>query len=713
MGPLSLSRGSPWGRPWILLSLSALVAALLALVLTTGQSIPQAVRDLHGRSTDLVWRLTADKAPERRIVLVDIDERSLSEVGTWPWPRQTQARLMDRLQASGSALQIWDFTFAGEGVGSPAERQQGVQQLGQALARHGAVFGQIFALPGSASDRPADVAEGTPAGALAWDRCGAPFPQATGHLASPESLLSGLKAPSVGHITPRLEGDGILRRQPAVICRDGLAYPALSMAALDQAAGRPGWELVRGGWFEPPWRLVQSGARGGLSIPLDARGDITIAWHQHPEGYVSISAADVLAGRVPSGLLDGAWVLVGGSAFGLNDRVATPFSPQSPGMVAHAQILLNALDERTPRRARAEPALQALAAGLGMALLAGVFLWATRRAQGGGLSPSGFSLAGLPLLALLAVPVLWLLHALLLRVFHLWVGWAVPAAAVMAFGFSLGLLAHARSRIDRDRLYRHLSSYLPSPVAQTLAGQDPSSRIEASQRPVTVLFADIRNFSAFCEARPPEEAAGVLHAFFMRAHAIVRAHGGEVEALQGDSLVATWNAFDSRPGDVSQGAEQALAAARQLLAAADEFLPPAALPGLEPLALGVGLETGPAMTGSIGPAERRTHAVLGRTVTIASRLVGMTAELAHPLLVGEGLAAQLGGHHDGQRLQSLGVFLLEGLRVPHHIYAWPLAPQGGTLAGARSPAASTVAPSAARPAPAMTPVPEQPPPPLH
>jgi adenylate cyclase len=97
-------------------------------------------------------------------------------------------------------------------------------------------------------------------------------------------------------------------------------------------------------------------------------------------------------------------------------------------------------------------------------------------------------------------------------------------------------------------------------------------------------------------------------------------------------------------------------------------LPDPAPAGLEPLSLGIGAETGPAMAGSFGLASRRTHMVMGRTVTIASRLVEMTAELAHPILVGEGLAAQLGG----AGLESMGTFLLDGMRKPHHIYAYPL-----------------------------------------
>lgn len=112
----------------------------------------------------------------------------------------------------------------------------------------------------------------------------------------------------------------------------------------------------------------------------------------------------------------------------------------------------------------------------------------------------------------------------------------------------------------------------------------------------------------------------------------------------------------------------ALQAAIRLQIAMHGVLPDPAPAGLEPLALGIGVESGPAMAGSFGLASRRTHMVMGRTVTIASRLVGMTADLAHPILVGEGLAGQTGAAD----LESMGTFLLDGMRVPHHVYAYPL-----------------------------------------
>jgi adenylate cyclase len=232
----------------------------------------------------------------------------------------------------------------------------------------------------------------------------------------------------------------------------------------------------------------------------------------------------------------------------------------------------------------------------------------------------------------------------------------------------VGAWAQLVQRAERERLYGHLSSYLPVRVAQVLAGRSPSDTIEAGAEDVVVMFADIRNFSAYCEARPPAEAAAVLHAFYSSAFKAVHAHGGVLEALQGDNIVAVWSVKEGV--DPSKAAGDALAAARALLASIHDALPDPAPAGLEPLALGIGMEFGPCMSGSIGPVERRTHLVMGRTVTIAGRLVEMTAELAHPILIGEGLASRLGGTLGARQLRSLGNFMLDGLRVPHHVYAW-------------------------------------------
>ncbi len=645
-----------------MLGLALAALAWSCLVALAGDVLDQ----VQERAGDLVWRQTADRQPERRIVVVDIDERSLREAGPWPWPREQQARLLDQIAAAGARQQILDIVFA--------DARPGDAVLAQAVRQHQPVLAQIFAL-----EQGGQTSSGQLAGDLGWPNCPPPFAQASGYLANTPALLP---APA-GHITPRISADGLVRQQPAIIChRDG-SYPALGIAALMKGVGASSLAIERGThWLDPAWQLTATQLVPG-PVPLSNRGDLRIAWRQHPDSFVSLSAADVLVGRVPQGLLNNAWVLVGSSAFGLNDSIATPYSGASSGLQAHLQIMTALIDGRTPYTPRAEFALQ-LGAALGGVLLLLVLRYRPRAAA---LRVAGhrFPLYLLPLAATSWALLLWGMHALLLVNYALWVGWLAPALFIVLLGSAMGIVEHAKSRIDRDQLYSHLSSYLPAPVAAALALQPPSSAIRASTQQVSVLFADIRNFSAYCEARPPEEAAAVLHAFFSTATKVIERHGGVIEAFQGDAIIAVWNGTpmpegETRPvkhhprrtggygGQGAHHAQQALQAAVDLLAAMRGVLPDPAPAGLEPLSLGIGVETGLAMAGSFGLASRRTHMVMGRTVTVASRLVNMTAELSHPILVGEGLAGQVGGVD----LESMGTFLLDGMRVPHHVYAYPL-----------------------------------------
>ncbi|MBK7117536.1 MAG: adenylate/guanylate cyclase domain-containing protein [Comamonadaceae bacterium] len=632
---------------------------------------------LEDRSGDLVWRMGAERKDERRLILVDINEQSLREIGPWPWPRATQARLIEQLAKAGARQQILDIVLA------DARPDDAI--LEQVLQQHPSVLAQIFAL-----DPGTGPSSGRPAGALDWTACPPLFPEATGYLATAPTLAGRL----VGHITPRVAPDGLVRHQPAIICSDNGAYPALSLVALMNGTGETGLVLQRGaGPLDAPW-MLSGRSQAFPAIPLDENGDIRIPWRLHPHSFISLSAADVLADRVPAGLLNGAWVLVGSSAFGLHDVIATPFEGAAAGLQVHAEIITAMIDGRIPATPSGAPAYRFIMAVLGIALL--MFMARERKR---------FPVYLVPLAAAAWGLVLWGIHGLSQIKASIWLGWADPALFVGLSGLTMGILEHARSRVDRDRLYTHLSSYLPAPVAEALAQQSPSSAIRASTRQVSVMFADIRNFSAYCEARPPEEAAAVLHAFFSTAARVIKAHGGVIESFQGDAVFAVWNSDGKAEQQTTQSmnldapehsfepesdpisvwgvapepqvpertgrpshAQLALNAAISLQQAIQGVLPDPAPAGLEPLALGIGVETGPAMSGSFGLASRRTHMVMGRTVTIASRLVGMTADLAHPILVGEGLAAQVGGIG----LKSMGVFLLDGLRVPHHVYAPPI-----------------------------------------
>jgi adenylate cyclase len=262
------------------------------------------------------------------------------------------------------------------------------------------------------------------------------------------------------------------------------------------------------------------------------------------------------------------------------------------------------------------------------------------------------------------------LHTYLLLHWHLWTGWVVPGAFTLLAAVLLTAGEFARARYERERLYRNLASYLPEPVAREVATQEPTANVRAVRHDATVLYADLRNFSAYCEGRPPEETAMVLHMFFSTASRIVEEHGGVVEQMVGDGLLAVWNG--SSPCD--DHAKCALDAAEALWEHCTPQLPRIASSQVPPLDLGIGIETGTVLVGSFGPASRRVHTVLGETVTVATRLQALTGELACPILVGPAVARDNAG-----RVRQLGDFLLQGLMTPRTVYELPVTYATGRL----------------------------------
>ncbi len=614
----------------ILAVLASFVAWLFLLIGFAGP-----IDVLEEQSGDWVWRFAASGESERRVVIVDIDETSMQKLGAWPWSRDRLAQLSDALAAQGASLQVFDVVFP-----APSEQDS---RLVDSVRRNGAVLSQVFAIQGSS---PAQ--QGLVSSPLDWPACPGLFPVAKNYIAN-ASAFAGLP---VGHITPIVADDGSVRKQPAVICHNNRAYAALFLEALRrEGGGAPSsLSLSEGkGLFGAPWH-IEGLALSPRPLPLDSDGNVRIPWTVHPDALTAIPAHRVLSGEVPKGLLQNAWVVVGSTAMGINDRVATPFSGIDAGLLVHAQLLIGVLDDRIPGVPRHQWLFS-----LGVILLgvSGLALLRLRR-----------PVSSLIVVSLLVAVAGYVLKAVLLVRFAVWVDWLPGSLYVVLLAVALSLADHARSLWERDRIYAHLSSYLPAPVAAALAVRDPSDAIDATRSDVIALYADIRNFSAYCEIRPPEETAAVIHAYITMATDIVERYGGTIESIQGDGILAIWS--QSKTSSVS--ADQALSAARELLRASKGILPDPDPDNLQSLALGLGLESGPATVGSFGSARRRTHLAMGRAVTVAVRLEKMTVELAHPILIGENLAAYLGPH----QLQSQGVFLLDGIVAPCHIYAYPL-----------------------------------------
>ena len=643
--PKSLVWASVWvahpGLLYAAVSLLAMACMYLASVIWAPQ-----LQQWEERLSSRTWSLANSQATERRVVVVDIDEKSTQALGPWPWPRDRMAGLLQSLDAQGVNLKVVDVLFDGQ-------QSQDIA-LSKAL-QSGAptVISQLLSL-----NPEAQLQSGQLSGALVGAQVACKDTQAYGYMAPAASLTQGV---AVGHITPVVDPDGGIRRVPAVLCYQGQSYPSLALAALSAAtASQPTWTPSKG--LTGPEQSIEV---GGLVLPVDKQGMLRVSYQMPRAGFVSVSAVDVLQNKVPADLLKGAWVLVGSTAFGGGDAVPTPQGGAVGGVEVHAQILSAALDARTPfvpLWSKAWP-LMAGAASLLILLL--------------GLRLSGAKAAWVvPVVALANVGALFGVHAILLLYFHQWVGWGQPAVFVALAATLLTAAELVRMRAERERLFQNLSSYLPESAARKVALQEPTEQVMAETRQATVMLVDLRNFSAYCEERTPEDAATVLHLFYTTLDAIVSEHGGVVEQMVGDGLTAVWNG--SLPCE--HHAQKAVAAATVIWEQGVAQLPQAGSRKTPPLDIGIGIETGPVMVGSFGPARRRVHTVMGETVSVASRLEKLTGELGYPILLGPNVNAAVTGDSNPNMIpganavhtQKLGDFLLAGMRAPRTVYALPV-----------------------------------------
>ena len=588
----------------------------------------------------VAWRFITDRQIEERITIVAIDERSISEIGPWPWSRDVMAELTDKIQQSGAQLQIHDIVYPESELVDDAVFAEAL------LSGSGSIISQLPILGSEQSIR-----NGVLSHAVTGAGCGTNGPDIFPSTESFIGVSAALSDVPKGHIAPIIEPDGAIRKMPALVCVQDRLYPALPIAPFFAALSTDSWDLSvekDNGLLSPDFRLLLN-SYPGLEIPLDSEGNLRFSFVKSPSAFRSVSAIDVIEGNFNPDMFDNVWVLVGATAFALDDVVPTPYSGSAPGIELQARMIVSLLDNNVPYVPQGK-GLFSLLIALSFAVL--LFFLSSKRGR--------FAILGLPSVSVMAPAVSLFVHGFALHSFDLWLGWLAPTIFGAVGGLLLLLVELVRLRFERGRVMQNLASYLPSEEARKVAFELPSSNIKAVRQEVTLLCADLRNFSAIGESRPPEESASVLHFFFTKVNKIIEGHGGKIHEYKGDSVLAVWD------GNGVQQATSALLAARQIEREINDALSSEiGILGIEPLAVGVGIEQGPVLMGSIGPAHRRAHALFGETVSITLRIQEMTADLASTILIGEVAARHLGDFD----LQSLGSFLLAGLTTTHTLFA--------------------------------------------
>jgi adenylate cyclase len=358
---------------------------------------------------------------------------------------------------------------------------------------------------------------------------------------------------------------------------------------------------------------------GELEIPLTARDTLLLNFRGPQGTFPQLSASDVVAGR-RGAELRGKIALIGVTYFG-HDTTRTPFGGGVPGVELHATAIDNALAGDV--LARSSPLVDALACLLSGLLVALLFAGRLR------LGP-GLRVLGILLVAAGDVAAAWLLFTRA----HLWHGvvWPLLAAALVG---AVGLaLAYAGEAVQRVRLRRTFSHYVGAEVLEQLLADPHLLDLGGARRELTVLFSDIREFTALSERLTPEELVGLLNLYLTPMTEAVLQRGGYLDKYIGDAVMAVYGA----PVPRAEHAALALATAAAMHAALGRLQPALEARGT-PLRIGVGINTGEVVVGNMGSRERFDYTVVGDAVNLASRLEGLTKLYGVFCLVGPGTRA--------------------------------------------------------------------------
>jgi adenylate cyclase len=644
---LALGAGAGPGRA--LRALLLLAVLLVALGHATGLAPLRFVTELDLAIADARLRAFMPRTADARIVVVDIDEKSLAEIGRWPWGRDRLAALTDELFARQHAAVVgFDVVFAEPDISSglpTLERLAAASppiaqalaplraeldfdaRFARALADRNTVLGFYLTsardgrrsgvLPAPAFD--AALLQGRPIAFTHWDGYAAnlaPFAKA---------------APTAGFFNYVPDPDGLVRAVPLLAELDGRHYEALALAMYRLYTGgpalRPGFATEHGlarDYDALQSVLLEQATPQGTqrqAIPVDARVQARVPFRgpggPHGGSFEYVSASDLLHQRIAPDHLKDKLVLVGSSAPGGYDQRATPVGEVYPGVEVHASLLSGLLDGRLP----AQPDWASAFEVLQLLLVAGLLAWALPRLR----AVRGAQLA-LGLVAVLVAANLWAYRAegLLLPLAS-----ALLLAAALYVGTTVwGYVVEGRSRRSLARLF---GSYVPPELVEEMARDPARYDMRAENRELTMMFCDMRDFTRVAERLSPEDVRGLVNAFFSTMTAAIRAQRGTLDKYIGDAIMAFWGAPLADPAHAAHATRAALAMTQRLAALNAERR----ARGQGEIGMGIGLNTGTVCVGDMGSSMRRSYTVMGDAVNVAARIEALTRHYGVAILAGE------------------------------------------------------------------------------
>lgn len=647
-----------------------LIVGLFLLLLTSllyleniplGQSLLQR---LNATTYDLRMRATIKNKPSGfpPIFIIDIDEASLEQEGRWPWSRKKLAVLIDKLHAAGTAVIALDITFT-EAERNPVDLVQQVimknnpeltsalskirreldadQQFATMLQGKNVILGYLF-------EQHLNFIKGEIIPSLIQSHV--PTVQLSSLTMRGYSANLSLLAQSAaqnGFFTVNSDDDGVVRMAALVLEYNQKLYSALAVETAKLYLGADKEQMVLKSEQVANVQTITHLMIAGQKIRTDANGRMLIPYLGKAKTFPYISATDVLHNKKIPDLTDSI-VIIGTSAQALSDMKTIPLQSSFPGVEIQATLIHALLNPDTipfsPEWKDAVMVLLLIAVSVIMLLLYPL------------LRPLSLIVVGFCLLGAMIACNLWLWN-----VFNINLEIILPALLIILTSslFIMHRLIHEHN--ERQRIHNMFGQYVPADHIDRLLDDNKSVNMDGERREMTVLFSDIRNFTAISEGLSTHQLKQFLNHYLTPITEIIFKQHGTIDKYIGDLVMAFWGA----PLDDPHHAENAVLAALKMREKTAKMQ--SALQNLgvtQTVKAGIGIHTGEMNVGDMGSSYRRAYTVLGDAVNLGSRLESLTKQYGILILTSEATLQQC----PTICFRLIDCVRVKGRQEPVHIY---------------------------------------------
>ena len=606
------------------------------------------LRFMELKALDLRMVSRGNMASGGETIIVTIDEKSLSELGRWPWPRTVMAKLVDQLKAYGAKAVGFDIIFAepdensslkaiselskdvqkmkvpDKRIGVLLENRRRTADTDAALARSvgrakNVTLGYFF----HTSSR--DVAHLTEK-EIAADAAlvaGSKYQMIQSSKTTDEdafikaySAVANLKplskaAENCGYFNAFPDSDGVIRWAPLVIRFQDNYYSSLPISMLTQYLDWPALTL----------KIAEFGVESVIldkyQIPTDEAGRLLINYLGPAKTFPHYSITDVIHKRLSPNLFKNKMVIVGATAVGIYDLRVTPFSAVYPGVEIHATVIDNILHQNFLVHSGWTKFIDVCAIIL-LGLLVGITVPRAKAAQG-------------ILLILILLGLFTLMNGYIFAHFNIWLNLIYPTLTMMTIYLGITVYRYMTEEKEKKKIRGAFQYYLTSSVINEML-KDPSKlKLGGDKKNLTVLFSDIRGFTSFSETMTPEQLVHLLNEYLTAMTDIVFKYDGLLDKYMGDAIMAVYGAPLDQPDHPLRACRTALDMMKELKKLQKKW----AGEGQPVLDIGIGISSGDMVVGNMGSQMRFDYTVMGDSVNLGSRLESINKEYGTNIIISE------------------------------------------------------------------------------